>query len=183
MIDMTPGRMPLPATHWSKAEAAMRALRGALLSYWYATLRDTPAATIAAAGASFWVNILDEAVFLDAHGDPYQRVRGRDRRGQVVMGLELIRNCETHSHETFNDLLVQPMTFGVPLTVGQVMRSVYAWADYDDLPKSYRELPATASTVRQQRARGEAQDGYRRAVQGRLVTETPVRRHGVLPIS
>jgi hypothetical protein len=41
----------------------MRALRRGLLSYWYATLEGGEAAAIEAATATWYVNILDEAVF------------------------------------------------------------------------------------------------------------------------
>ena len=68
--------------------------------------------------------------------------------------------------------LVERMHFGVPRAAGTGLgRSVYAWARHDDLPSAYHELPACA-TPRQARARAEAQDGYRKAVQGRVVVET-----------
>jgi hypothetical protein len=142
------------------------------MSYWYATLEDPEAATLEAASASFFVNILDEAIFEPALGDPYRQIRARDRLGRVVTGLELIRNCEIHSPILADGLLVERQLLGVPLHQGgQAMRSVYAWAEYDRLPEEYRSLEREASE-RQQRARGEAQDGYRKAVQGRHVIET-----------
>lgn len=62
------------------------------------------------------------------------------------------------------------VAFGVPSQFcGSIVRSVYRWAEYVDLPSGYR---ASLSGPSQQRARGEAQDGYRKAVQGRSVMET-----------
>ena len=80
----------------------MRAFRRGLLAYWYATLEDTEAAAIEAATATWYVNILDETVFEQAHGEPYKDLRANDRLGRVVMGLELIRNCETHAPVVFS---------------------------------------------------------------------------------
>jgi hypothetical protein len=165
-------KLPLPGPALDKAQQYMRGLRRSVLSYWYATLEDLEAATLEAASASFFVNILDEAIFETALGDPYRQIRARDRLGRVVTGLELIRNCETHSPILADGLLVERQRLGVPLHQGgQAMRSVYAWAEYDRLPEEYRSLERDASE-RQQRARGEAQDGYRKAVQGRHVIET-----------
>ncbi len=83
----------------------------------------------------------------------------------------MIRNCETHSSILAEDLLVQKQILGVPLHQGgQITRCVYAWAEYDQLPDDYRNLPSGTGD-RQRRARGEAQDGYRKAVQGRHVIE------------
>lgn len=150
----------------------MRGLRRAVLSYWYATLEDLEAATLEASTAAFYVNILDEAVFETALGDAYRDRRSQDRLGRVVTGLELIRNCETHSPVLAEDLLVTKLFLGVPLHQGgQIMRSVLAWAEFDSLPAAYREAEPEAGETRR-RARGEAQDGYRKAVQGRHVIET-----------
>jgi hypothetical protein len=118
------------------------------------------------------VNILDEAVFEAALGDSYRDRRSQDRLGRVVTGLELIRNCETHSPILAEDLLVTKQLLGVPLHQGgQIMRSILAWAEFDSLPAAYREAEPEAGETRR-RARGEAQDGYRKAVQGRHVIET-----------
>ncbi len=51
------------------------------------------------------------------------------------------------------------------------MRSVLAWAAYDALPPPYRDVSVSA-TPTQRRARAEALDGYRKAVQRRHVIET-----------
>jgi hypothetical protein len=84
---MTTGRLPLPDTSWLKAHRYMRALRRGLLSYWYATLEGEEAAAIEAATATWYVNILDEAVFEAAHDKTYRDLRANDRLGQVVMGI------------------------------------------------------------------------------------------------
>jgi hypothetical protein len=151
----------------------MRALRRGLLAYWYATLEGTEAAAIEAATATWYVNVLDEAVFEQAHGEPYKELRARARLGRVVMGLELIRNCETHAPIVFDELLVESIAYSVPLAVGgpPAMRSVFAWAAYEALPARYRDVPPSA-TATQRRARAEAVDGYRKAVQLRHVIET-----------
>jgi hypothetical protein len=151
----------------------MRALRRGLLAYWYATLEDTEAAAIEAATTTWYVNILDEAVFEQAHGKAYKDLRANDQLGRVVMGLELIRNCETHAPVVFDELLVKPIAYSVPLAGGgpPVMRSVLAWAAYEALPAPYRDVPSSA-TASQRRARAEALDGYRKAVQLRHVIET-----------
>lgn len=172
LVPMTAGVLPLPASHLSKAQFHVRGLRRALIDYWYATLEDAEAAALEATRATFAINILDEAVFEDAFGDRYRTRRAKSRLGRVVMGLELIRNCETHASVAYPDLLVLAGMFGVPsFRVGNLMRSVFRWAEYADLPSGYRDVGASA-TPNQRRARGEAQDGYRFAVQGRLVTET-----------
>ena len=89
-----------------------------------------------------------------------------------MLGLELVRNCETHSPLLTESLLVRSGLFGVPSSrCGTIMRSVYRWAEYADLPALYKDLAASA-TQTQYRARAEAQDGYRKAVQGRPVAET-----------
>jgi hypothetical protein len=169
---MTTGRLPLPDKSWPKANRYMRALRRGLLSYWYATLEGTEAAAIEAATATWYVNILDEAVFEDAHDKSYRDLRAKDRLGQVVMGLEFIRNCETHAPIVFDGLLVETRLYGVPLSMGgQAMRSVLKWAEWEALPVAYREVSSSA-TERQRRARAEAQHAYREAVQDRHVTET-----------
>ena len=164
--------MPLPDVALGKAQRYARALRRAVLAYWYATLEDPEAAALEAITATLYVNILDEAVFEPALETRYRAIRSQDRLGWVVMGLELIRNCETHSSVLAEDLLVQKQILGVPLHQGgQITRCVYAWAEYDQLPDDYRNLPVGTGD-RQRRARGEAQDGYRKAVQGRHVIET-----------
>jgi hypothetical protein len=163
--------MPLPDVALEKAQRYVRALRRAVLAYWYATLEDPEAAALEAITATLYVNILDEAVFERALETRYRTIRSQDRLGRVVTGLELIRNCETHSSILAEDLLVQKQILGVPLHQGgQITRCVYAWAEYDQLPDDYRNLPSGTGD-RQRRARGEAQDGYRKAVQGRHVIE------------
>lgn len=169
---MITDRLPLPDRSWPKAHRYMRALRRGVLSYWYATLEGEEAAAIEAATATWYVNILDEAVFEDAHGKSYRDLRAKDRLGQVVMGLELIRNCETHAPVVFDGLLVETHVYGVPLSIGgQVMRLVFKWAEWDALPVAYREVSSTDSQA-QRRARAEAQHAYREAVRDRHVIET-----------
>jgi hypothetical protein len=169
---MTTDRLPLPDRSWPKAHRYIRALRRGVLSYWYATLEGEEAAAIEAATATWYVNILDEAVFEDAHGKSYRDLRANDRLGQVVMGLELIRNCETHAPVVFDGLLVETHVYGVPLSIGgQVMRSVFKWAEWDALPVAYRDLSSTDLQA-QRRARAEAQHAYREAVRDRHVIET-----------
>lgn len=164
--------MPLPEDALPKAHRYMRALRRAVIAYWYATLECKEAAHIEAAGAATVVNVLDETVFQAALGQRYQDLRARDRLGQVVTGLELMRNCEVHAPVDAPDLLVESRLISVPLsTAGQLMRGVYKWAEEADLPDAYKTLSnGVSETVR--RARGEAHHGYRQAVQGRVVTET-----------
>lgn len=157
----------------AKAERHMRALRRAILSYWYATVEDQQAALIEATNACLVVNILDESVFEVELGKPYREQRGRTAGGRVVTGLELVRNCETHAPVSFNDLLVQKRAYSIPVHAGsQVMRTVWHWADYADLPTDYVELHAADASEFQKRARKEAQHGYRDGVQGRSVIET-----------
>lgn len=168
----TPLSFDLPSEQIGKAMVYMRALRRQILSYWYATIEDAEAAVLEAGLASIAVNILDEAIFEFAHGEKYKQFRLNDRLGQVVTGLELIRNCETHSPVHYEGLLVERTRLSVPLATGGAgMRSIYAWAEFDSLPKAYVELNSTA-TDNQKRARGEAQHGYRQAIGGRVVTET-----------
>ncbi len=162
----------LPDVRLAKATTYMRALRRAVYSYWYATMEGREAAIVEAAYAAMIVNILDEAIFQATADQAYRDHRANDRLGRVVMGLELIRNCETHSPITFDDLLVTTHTYGVPLTDGRsICREVYKWAEYADLPGQYVDLPASA-TETLKRARREAQGAYRAAVQGRVVVET-----------
>lgn len=164
--------MPLPDAALPKGQRYMRALRRAVVAYWYATLESKEAAHIEAASAATVVNVLDESVFQEALGQPYQDRRARDRLGQVVTGLELVRNCEVHASVDAPDLLVESRLIGVPSsTAGQHMRGVYKWAEETDLPDAYKSLSNEVSE-RVRRARGEAQHGYRQAVQGRVVTET-----------
>jgi hypothetical protein len=153
----------LPDPAFDKARGYMRGLRRAVLSFWYATLEDSEAATLEATTASLLVNILDEAVFEESFGESYREIRARDRLGRVVTGLELIRNCETHAPLLAEGLLVEKHLLGVPLLRGgQIMRCVYAWAEYDNLPVAYRTLDQEANISRQ-RARGEV----------RMVTKRP----------
>lgn len=169
---MSADRSVVPAPAFAKAQRYMRGLRRAVLSYWYATLEDVEAATLEASTATFFVNILDEAVFEAALGDAYRDRRSQDRLGRVVTGLELIRNCETHAAILADGLLVVRQLLGVPLHQGgQIMRCVLSWAEFDSLPAAYRDVESEAGD-RRRRARGEAQDGYGKAVQGRHVIET-----------
>lgn len=149
----------------------MRALRRAVIAFWYATVEGPQAALIEAVQACFLINILDEAVFEHAQGEPYKEIRADDRLGQVVTGLELVRNCETHAHVASNGLLVTRRVLSVPTRAGAIPRLGPVWAEYADLPPTYVELDQSA-TANQKRARGEAQHGYRRAVAGRSVLET-----------
>jgi hypothetical protein len=149
----------------------MRARRRAVFGFWYATIEDLEAASIEAIQACLAVNILDEAVFEHALGEPYRQIRAKDRLGQVVTGLELVRNCETHAHVGFDGLLVGSRVLGVPMHGGTRHRVVPVWAEYADLPSAYVELDQSA-TPNQKRARGEAQHGYRTAVASRSVLET-----------
>ncbi|MFC9355154.1 hypothetical protein ACFTZB_01025 [Rhodococcus sp. NPDC057014] len=168
----TPPSFELPSEQLAKAMVHMRALRRQVLSYWYATIEDAEASAIEAGLASMTVNILDEAIFEFAHGDRYKKFRLNDRLGQVITGLELVRNCETHSPVHYEELLVERTCFSVPLySGGAVMRTIYAWAEFGSLPKVYVDLNSSA-TANQKRARGEAQHGYRQAIGGRVVTET-----------
>lgn len=169
---MPPTTGPLGDSALAKAERYMRALRRAALAYWYATIEDKRASLIEATNACIAVNILDESVFEAEIGEAYRTQRANTPGGRVVTGLELVRNCETHSSVSFEDLLVLKRQYGVPLTSGaQVMRSVWHWTDYTSLPPDYVDLAADAPE-RQKRARGEAQHGYRSGVQGRSVLET-----------
>lgn len=51
------------------------------------------------------------------------------------------------------------------------VRVVYAWAQYVDMPVDYVTIDP-AATEKQKRARGEAQDAYRKEIQGRPVVVT-----------
>lgn len=157
----------------AKAERHIRALRRAILSYWYATVEDRQAALIEATNACLLVNILDESVFEVELGEPYKKRRSDCGGGRVVTGLELVRNCETHSPVAFDDLLVRRRIYSIPLEDGgQVMRAVWHWADYAELPSGYVDLHGPDASASQKRARKEAQHGYRKGVQGRSVVET-----------
>lgn len=92
----------------------MRALRRAVIGFWYSAIEDLEAASIEAVQACCAVKILDEAVFEHALGEPYRRIRANDRLGQAVTGLELIRNCETHAHVEFDGLLVGRRALSIP---------------------------------------------------------------------
>ena len=163
---------PLGEPALAKAERYIRALRRAALAYWYATIEDKHASLIEATNACIGVNILDESVFEAELGEPYRKERADTAGGRVLTGLELVRNCETHSPVSFDELLVLRRQYSVPLHGGgQVMRSVWHWADYSSLPSEYVDLAADALD-KQMRARKEAQHGYRTGVQGRSVVET-----------
>lgn len=164
--------LPLPDDDLPKARRYMRALRRAVLAYWYATLEDPEVAALEAATATFYVNILDESVFEMALEEPYRVLRRDTPLGRVVTGLELVRNCETHARVLAEGLLVTRGMLSVPLNGGgTIMRSVFAWTEYSQLPVDYRDLPAGAREG-QVRARREAQHGYKDAVQDRHVIET-----------
>lgn len=162
---------PLGDFALAKAERYMRALRRAALAYWYATIEDKQASLIEATNACIVANILDESVFEAEVGDSYRRQRADSPGGQVLSGLELVRNCETHSSVSFDELVVLNREYSVPLHDGQVMRSVWHWANYSSLPSGYVDLAGDALD-KQKRARKEAQHGYRTGVQGRSVVET-----------
>ena len=91
----------------------------------------------------------------------------------MLTGLELVRNCETHSPMSLDELLVLKREYSVPLHGGgQVMRSVWHSADIlPSVPSEYVDLVADAPD-KQVRARKEAQHGYRTGVQGRSFVET-----------
>lgn len=163
---------PLGDLALAKAERYMRALRRATLAYWYATIEDKQASLIEATNACLTVNILDESVFEAELGDAYRKHRADSDGGRVVTGLELVRNCETHSPVSFDDLIVRKREYSVPLNDGgHVMRSVWHWSEYSSLPSDYAKLPAD-TPENQKRARKEAQHGYRAGVEGRSVVET-----------
>ncbi|WP_124284407.1 hypothetical protein [Streptomyces sp. ADI92-24] len=84
----------LPERCWPKGRRYMRELRRAVEAYWYATMEDPEAAALKIRRVVTAVNVLDEAVFQNAFGDAYKKHRAQDPLGKVVMGLELIRNCE-----------------------------------------------------------------------------------------
>jgi hypothetical protein len=170
---VTGSLFPLPDSHLPKGLRYMRALRRAIHAYAIAAMEDREAAALEARAAASAVNILDEAVFQHAFAGPYRRHRAGSDGGRLVMGLELVRNCEEHSPVVFDDLLVETGRFGVPLPgepAASRARAVYAWAPYDALPRDYAELGDQATT-NQKRARKEAQDGYRKQVAGRPVTD------------
>ncbi len=146
----------------SKGLLWMRALRRCTLDYWYATAEDPEAAHIEAALATVAVNVVDEAIFERSHGDRYCDHRRAHPQGRVVMGLELIRNCEIHATELSD--LTTTATFGVP-ELG--FRQVLAWPDFECLPVDYRQQQDG-----EPRARGEARDAYRKWVARRPVIET-----------
>lgn len=169
---MDNGMMPLPGKALAKAEHCMRALRRAVISYWYATIEDMHAAAIEAATATFYINILDEAVFEISHGEMYREAREKSALGRVVAGLELIRNCETHSPIIADNLLFVGQVLSVPFqNGGTIMRQVYKWADDSLLPDAYIGIPDDARP-KQKRARKAALHAYRQDVKGRSVIET-----------
>jgi len=146
----------------SKGLLWARALRRRTIDYRYATTEDPDAAAIEAALATVAVNVMDETVFEKSHGDPYREHRRAHPQGRVVMGLELIRNCEVHAVE-----LAQPTVaamFGVP-ELGY--RQVYAWAAVKSLPMEYCQQQDG-----EPRARGEARDAYHKWIAGRPIIET-----------
>lgn len=146
----------------SKGLLWMRAVRRRTLDYWYSTVEGPDAAHIEAAMATVAMNVVDEAVFYRSHGDHYRDHRRTHPQGRVVMGMELIRNCEVHATELCN--LTTTATFGVP-ELG--FRQVLAWPDFESLPVDYRQQQDG-----EPRARGEARDAYRKWVAGRPVIET-----------
>jgi hypothetical protein len=146
----------------SKGLLWMRAVRRRTLDYWYATAEDPEAAHVEAALATVAVNVVDEAVFERSHGDGYRGHRQVHPQGRVMMGLELIRNCEIHATELSD--LSTTATFGVP-ELG--FRQLLGWPDFDSLPVDYRQQQDG-----EPRARGEARDAYRKWVAGRPVIET-----------
>ncbi|MCB8902069.1 MULTISPECIES: hypothetical protein [unclassified Streptomyces] len=169
---MARAQFSLSVAYLAKGLRYMREVRRAIEAYWYATMEDPEAAALEVRRVASAVNILDEAVFLHAFGDDYRRHRARDPLGKVVMGLELIRNCEEHSPALFEGLLVPGAHFGVPMHMAPTrMRVVYDWAQYVDMPADYVNIDPEA-TEKQKRARGEAQDAYRKEVQGRPVVVT-----------
>jgi hypothetical protein len=146
----------------SKGLLWARALRRRTIDYWYATTEDADAAAIEAALATVVLNVIDETVFEKCHGNTYQEHRRAHPQGRVVMGLELIRNCEVHAVE-----LAQPTVaamFGVP-ELG--CRQVYTWAEFESLPVEYRQQQDG-----EPRARGEARDAYHKWIAGRPIIET-----------
>jgi hypothetical protein len=146
----------------SKGLLWMRAVRRRTLDYWYATAEDPEAAQVEAALAAVAVNVVDEAVFERSHGDGYRGHRRVHPQGRVMMGLELIRNCEIHATDLSD--LATTATFGVP-ELG--FRQLLAWPNFDSLPADYRQQQDG-----EPRARGEARDAYRKWVAGRPVIET-----------
>ena len=146
----------------SKGLLWTRSVRRRTLDYWYATLEDPDAAHIEAALATVAVNVVDEAVFENAHGDRYRDHRRVHPQGRVVMGLEFIRNCEIHAAELTD--LATTATIGVP---GLGFRLVLSWPKFSSLPADYRRRLSG-----EPRARGEARDAYQKWVAGRLVIET-----------
>ncbi|WP_158682502.1 hypothetical protein [Nocardia cyriacigeorgica] len=169
---MTDAVFHLEDGHLAKGLRYMRELRRAIDAYWYATIEDREAAALEARRVTSAVNILDEAVFLNAYGDIYRQHRAGTTLGKVVMGLELIRNCEEHAPVVFDDLLVPGAHYGVPLSMAPTrMRVVYDWAKYSDMPDEYVCVDPSA-TERIKRARAEAQDAYHKQVQGRPVIDT-----------
>lgn len=152
---LPPGLLP-KATLW------LRALRRRTLDYWYASMEGPEAAHVEAALAAIVVNVLDETVFEAAFEAAYREHRGSHPLGRVVMGLELIRNCEIHSSEAGE--LKEHAIFGVP---DAGFRQILHWPALQELPEEYRRRQDG-----EQRARGEARDAYRRWVADRPVIET-----------
>lgn len=145
-----------------KANLWALALRRRIFDYWYATLEGEDAAHAEAALAAIVVNVLDEAVFQAVHGEAYRTERRLNPLGRVVMGLELIRNCEVHSSEAGS--LKEHAMFSFP---GVGMRAQYHWPALADLPAEYRKRQTD-----EHRARGEARDAYDKWVADRPVIET-----------
>ena len=148
--------------HLSKAILWIRALRRRTIDYWYATTEDPGSALLEAALATVAANVIDETVFENAHEDSYRVRRRSHPQGRVVMGLELIRNCEVHAVDAIEPTVTA--VFGVP---GLGYRQVYAWPSFEALPLEYRQQQDG-----EPRARGEARDAYRKWVAGRPVSET-----------
>ncbi|MFD4461073.1 hypothetical protein [Nocardia sp. NPDC058480] len=169
---VTEARFPLDGAYAAKGRRYMREVRRAIEAYWYATMEDPEAAALEVRRVASAVNVLDEAVFCNQHGDAYRSHRASTPLGRVVMGLELIRNCEEHSPVLFDGLLVPGAHFGIPMSMGPTrLRVVYDWSRYADMPDDYVNIDASAPEP-QKRARGEAQDAYRKEVEGRPVVDT-----------
>lgn len=152
---VTRAQFPLTDAYLAKGLRYMREVRRAIEAYWYATMEDPEATALEVRRVASAVNILDETVFLHAFGDSYRRHRARDPLGKVVMGLELIRNCEEHSPVLFDGLLVPGAHFSVPMYMGHRRNSVTRDDDAlhgDRLPRCRRSFPAARGGLRRRPA-------------------------------